>query len=73
VVRVLSAVLAFLFCGLMAGLGFLWLGEATGWFGVHAGPSGPVWWRITYAVVALLGTPAIAIYCAFAAWRSGAK
>jgi hypothetical protein len=68
--RVVSALLAVLFCGFLAGAGFLFLGEATGWLNVHSDTTAPMWWRLTYAGITVLGTIAIAVMCGRAAWRS---
>lgn len=71
--RVVSAVLAFLFCGFMVGIVFLLLGDVTGWLTVHGETRGPAWWRMAYFGIVLVGTPMISLVCARAAWRSGAR
>lgn len=68
--RLLSTLLAVLFCGFMAAVGFLLIGEVTGWLNVHSSTNAPMWWRVTYAGITFFGTIAIAIKCGRSAWRS---
>ena len=68
-VRFLSAVAAFLFVGFLTGMALLLLGDATGWLTVHGNTHGPLWWRATYLLIVLCGTPAFATFCAMRAAR----
>lgn len=67
--RLLSALAAFLFVGFITGMALLLFGDATGWMTVHGGARGPLWWRVTYLAIFVLGTPIFAFVCAMKAWR----
>jgi hypothetical protein len=71
--RLVSALGAFLFVGLMTGIVFIVVGEAAGWLllAVHSDQRGPLWWRVAYLLIMLCGTAAAAVVAARSAWRSG--
>lgn len=69
--RALSAIAAFVFCGVMSAIAFVLVGDATGWLTVRGPASGALFGRLAYAAAAAILPVLVAVLCARAAWKSG--